>query len=175
MSLAEYREYVRSLALERDGQPIYNASVEHASVVIENLFAEARRKVDVLSGSFNVRVYGRASVVEEAKLFLASSVNNRLRIILEEDSPEARAIHPFFKACSELPRVELRVAPQDVQELYGFHFVLMDDDSYRFESDKTKASAVAAFGHQQGAENLDAIYESLWEKCNPVEVIPAQA
>ena len=173
MSLAEYRQFVHSLASKRDGQPIYNASVEHASIVIENLFSKAKRRVDVLSGIFNARVYGRAPVVEEAKLFLASSANNRLRIILEENSPEDRAIHPFFQACSELPSVELRIAPQDVQDQYGFHFALMDGDSYRFEGDKTKASAVAAFGHREGAENLDRIYEYLWNQCEPVDVIPA--
>ena len=175
MSLAEYRQYVRSLASKRDGQPIYNASVEHASIVIENLFAKAKSRVDVLSGNLNARVYGREPVVEEAKLFLASSVNNKLRIILEEDSPEDRAIHPFFKACAKSPSVELRIAPEQVQALYGFHFVLMDNDSYRFESDKTKASAVAAFGHGKGAENLDQIYDYLWNLCAPAYVIPPQA
>lgn len=174
MSLDEYRQLVRSIASKRDSQPIYNASVEHASIVIENLFAKAKRRVDVLSGNFNPRVYGRTAVVEEAKLFLASSVNNKLRVILEEDSPEDRAIHPFFQMCADSRSVQLRIASQDVQDLYGFHFVLMDNDSYRFESDKTKASAVAAFGHRKGAENLSGIYEYLWNQCEPVDITPAQ-
>jgi len=172
MNLTEYREFVRSLASKRDGEPIYNASVEHASIVIESLFANAERRVDVLSGIFNARVYGREPVIEEAKLFLALSAKNRLRIILEKDSPEDRTIHPFFKACASMPNIELRVAPQKVQDTYGFHFVLVDDDSYRFESDKTKPSAVAAFGHKEGAENLNEIYEYLWGHCERVDVIP---
>ena len=57
--------------------------------------------------------------------------------------------------------------------MYGFHFVVVDDDSYRFESDKTKPSAVAAFGHKEGAENLNEIYEYLWDQCERVNVIPA--
>ena len=174
MNLTEYRQFVRSLASKRDGEPIYNASVEHASVVVESLFANADSQVDVLSGVFNARVYGRDPVIEEAKLFLGSSAKNRLRIILEEDSPEDRTIHPFFKACSELPNIELRIVPQDLQELYGFHFVLVDDDSYRFESDKTKPSAVAAFGHKEGAANLASIYQDLWDQCEAVDIIPEQ-
>ena len=174
MGLAEYSQLVRSLALKRDGQPIYNASVEHASIVIKNLFANAQRRVDILSGRCNARVYGRGTVVEEASLFLAMSARNRVRIILEEDSPEDRAIHPLFKAFADFRSVDLRIAPQTVQDLYEFHFVLMDDDSYRFESDKTKASAVAAFGHRKGAKNLDRIYEYLWKQCEPVSIIPAQ-
>lgn len=173
MNLTEYREFVRSVASNRNGEPIYNASVEHASIVIESLFANADRRVDVLSGIFNARVYGRESVIEEAKLFLGSSAKNRLRIILEKDAPEDRMIHPFFKACGSMPNIELRVAPQKVQDMYGFHFVVVDDDSYRFESDKTKPSAVAAFGHKEGAENLNEIYEYLWDQCERVNVIPA--
>jgi hypothetical protein len=42
MNLIEYEQHVRSLASKRDGQPIFNASVEHASIVIQNLFSEAR-------------------------------------------------------------------------------------------------------------------------------------
>lgn len=175
MNLDEYRNHVESIASRRDGEPIYNASVRHASIVIENLFAEAKRRVDVLSGFLNARVYGRQMVVEEARLFLASSANNRLRIILERDSPEDREIHPFFQVCSRFSRVELRIASPSVQSLYDFHFVVMDDDSYRFESDKTKAAAIAAFGHKEGAENLGGIYNYLWDQCSPVDVIPANA
>lgn len=173
MNLPEYREFVRSLASKRDGEPIYNASVMHASIVIESLFANAERRVDVLSGILNARVYGRESVIEEAKLFLALSAKNKLRIILEQDSPEDRTIHPFFKASASMPNIELRVAPQKVQDTYGFHFVLVDNDSYRFESDKSKPSAIAAFGHKEGAENLNEIYEYLWGQCERVDVTPA--
>lgn len=172
MNLAEYRQHVRTLASKRDGQPIYNATVEHASIVVEHLFSNATRRVDILSGSFNARVYGRTTVVEEAKLFLGSSADNRLRIILEEDSPRDRLVHPFFKACREWPNLELRIASQEVKDQYGFHFVLMDDDSYRFEIDKAKPSAIAAFGHKEGAQNLAGVYEFLWDQCDPVDTVP---
>lgn len=174
MNLTEYGEFVRSLALKRAGEPTYNASVEHAAIVVKNLFSQARKSVDILSGFCNARVYGRMAVGEEARLFLALSAGNRLRVILEQDSPEDREINPFFKACSEFPNVELRIASQNVQDLYGFHFVLMDDDSYRFESDKTKPAAVAAFGDREGAKNLGGIYEGLWDQCRRVDIMPKQ-
>lgn len=170
MSLTEYREYVRRHATRRDGHPIYNNSIEHASIVIENLFLEAERSVAILTGSLNAKVYGRASVVEAAKLFLVSSAKNRLRIILESDAPDDREIHPFFRTCSELHNFAVRVASQRVQSLYDFHFVVADNDSYRFEGDKTKAAAIAAFGHVEGAQNLGGIYEYIWNQCEPVDV-----
>ena len=170
MNLIEYKEHVRSLARIRDGEPVFNASVEHAAIAIENLFSSAMAHVDILSGACNARVFGRSAVVEEARLFLASSAENRLRIILEKDVPKDRAIHPFFQMCSEFPNVDLRFASQDVQDQYGFHLIVTDNDNYRFEIDKTKTPAVAAFGDDAGAGNLVDIYEHLWNQCSPIEI-----
>ena len=170
MKLIEYQEHVRSLARIRDGEPVFNASVEHAAIAIESLFSSATAHVDILSGACNARVFGRSAVVEEARLFLASSAENRLRIILENDAPRDRAVHPFFQMCSEFPNVALRVATQDVKGQYGFHLIVTDNDNYRFEIDKTKTAAVAAFGDDAGAGNLADIYEYLWNQCAPVEI-----
>ena len=170
MDLNEYKRYVRTLAAKRDGQPFYNASMDHASVVIESLFAIANERIDVLTGSFNPRVYGREAVIEEAKLFLATSRGNRLRVILETDSETDREYHPLFRACAHFPNLEVRTAPEEVNKQYGFHCVLVDDDSYRFESDKETPSAVAAFGDPDSAARLDKAFSMIWERCTVVDV-----
>ncbi len=171
MTLEGYRQFVRSRALEHDGRPIFNESIEHASVVIENLFKSAEGRIDVLSGSLNARVYGRTEVVKEAELFLATSLKNRIRIILESDSSESRAFHPFFMTCSRFPNLETRVAPPEQQDRYGFHFVVVDEDSYRFEDDKRQPQAIGAFGDQKGAKHLRGIHSKLWDNCIPVSAI----
>ena len=170
MDLNEYKRYVRTLAANRDGQPFYNASMDHASVVIESLFAIANKRIDVLTGSFNPRVYGREAVIEEAKLFLATSRGNHLRVILEKDSAADREFHPLFRACAHFPNLEVRTAPKNVKEQYGFHCVLVDDDSYRFEGDKKTPSAVAAFGDPDSAARLDRAFSMIWDRCIPADV-----
>lgn len=175
MNLPEYRQHVRSNAAKRDGTPIYNASVEHAAIVIEYLFANAKKTVDILSGNLTARVYAHHTIIEQALLFLSSAPENKLRIILENDLPQLREIHPFFKACAGFEKVELRIAPKDLQEKYDFHFIVTDKDNYRFEFDKKKPSAIAAFGHEEGAENLAGIYDRLWERCEAADLIPQMA
>ena len=96
-NLAQYRYSLREVARERTGGVITNASVEHTSSVVETMFAEAKGEVDILTGTLSPRVYGRSTVVEEAKLFLASSYRNRLRIILEADSIKDRKNHPLLQ------------------------------------------------------------------------------
>ena len=168
--LGPYRRSLRAHARERTGEVITNASVEHASAVVETLFAEAKSEVDILTGALTPRVYGRDAVVEEAKLFLASSYRNRLRIILETDSPRDRMNHPLLKECSAFENLCLRRASPATQKLYGFHFLVADADCYRFERDKSRPNAIASFGHEEGAQNLKRIFEALWNRCDPIEI-----
>lgn len=72
--------------------------MEHVSAAIETLFSVAKSEVDILTGTLSPRVYGRQGVIEEVKLFFATSHRNRLRIILESDSPRDRKNHPLLKA-----------------------------------------------------------------------------
>ena len=58
--------------------------------------------------------------------------------------------------------------PEAIHDDFDFHFLVMDDDSYRFESDKTKHAAIAAFGDTEGADNLKDIYQYLWKKSEPL-------
>lgn len=159
----EYSYLVRTLALKRDGQPLYNASIDHASLVIENLFKSARRKIDILSGDLNPRVYGRNEVIQEAMLFLISNPEHRIRVLLEKDHADVRKMHPFFKAFSGFANMKLRIAPSELQKMYTFHFVVVDEDCYRFEGDKNLPAATVAFGDRNGARNLSGIYNYLWK------------
>ncbi len=175
-TMDEYSLLVRTLALRRDGHPLYNESIDHASIVVENLFRSARKSIDVLSGDMNPRVFGRNEVIEEANLFLISNPEHKIRVILEKDLPNARKIHPFFKKFGNLPNVELHIAPAELQARYNFHFIVVDEDCYRFENDRTLPAAVVAFGDQDGATHLGSLYDKLWSKSAQVPALPnAQA
>ena len=164
MNLQEYREFVRSQALRSEGDAFFNSSIDHASVVVENLFSIAKKEISILSGSFNPRVYGREDIIREARFFLAMSSNNRLRIILESDSEPDRTVHPFFKACCEFSNLELKVAPPELQERYNFHFIVVDDRSFRYENNEDKPAAIAVFGDREIGEQLGKMYSDLWDQ-----------
>ena len=166
MDLIQYRQHIRTLAKRRDGQPVYNESVDHAAVVVEYLFASAAESVDILTGNLNPRVYGRAAVVREAEFFLLMSPKSKIRIIMEEDPGELKERHPLLVALGGFKdRVKLRIAPDIVRRRYDFHFIVTDNDNYRFESDKKQPAAIAAFGHPQGGRNLRSQYSTIWNMC----------
>ena len=165
MDLTGYRQRIRTLARRRDGQAIYNATVEHATIVVEHLFSNAGTSVDILTGSLNPRVYGRDPVIKEAQLFLLTSQQNRIRIILEEDAEEIRMMHPLLVALKPFKNVEVKYASDDVRRHYSFHLIVTGNDHYRFEPDKTSPAAVAAFGDPNGGGNLRTVYSTIWGRC----------
>ena len=169
MSLIEYREQVQRLARKRDGEPIYNGSIEHASVIIENMFAYAKSRVSILSDNLNARAYGRDEIIEQAGLFLAGE-NHQVQILLEDASQKGLKDHPFFDKFAKNENLTVRSISPEYARNYGFHLLVMDDDSYRFESDKGSHAAIAAFGDTDGASSMRRFFDSVWTLSEPVEL-----
>ena len=161
--MESYRDRVEKLARDRDGKPIYNGSLDHAEIIVENMFAHAKSDVCILTGHLNARVYGPAPVMEQARLFL-SNPQHTVKLLIEEPEKIEWKEHPFLHEFSDNENVEIRKIPKNLQDSYDFHFLVMDDDSYRYEGDKTKYSAIAAFGDKKGAANIREIFNVLWAK-----------
>ena len=167
MALEDYRERVESLARERDGRPVFNGSLDHAEIIVETMFSHARNHVSILTGKLNARVYGTDEVREQARLFLADA-DHSVHVLMEDSDPADIKDHPFIEEFSKYTNVTFKVVPKDVQDIYDFHFLVMDDDSYRFESDKKSPTAIAAFGEKEGATNICNIFNQLWETGEPL-------
>ena len=151
-------------AARRDGKHFLNATVNHAAIVVEHLFRDAYKRVDILSHSLDARVYGRIRVIRQADEFLEKR-GRTLRILLEEDNEESRVGHPFLRCCKGFKnQVELRIVPKQVQKLYRLHLLVTDAHSYRVEMDKSKIDAVVAFGRRSNAERFGNIFNSVWNR-----------
>jgi hypothetical protein len=162
MSISDFKKKVQAAAKARNGEPLYNSSLEHAAILTEAMFQYANDEVCILSGELNARVYGRGEVVEQAKLFLADP-DHSLRVLVESSSEADREDHPFYEEFLDHDNAKFRQVPPKLREKYIFHLMVMDGDSYRFEEDKGLPSAVAAFGDTSGGENLGRIFETLWD------------
>ena len=163
-----YRSRIERLAYERTGEPVYNDSVEHAAIILHNLFLHAHRSVKILTGELNKEAYGRRTIIDAAMRFLEDD-SHEISILFENGDlsrDETLQQHPFLRAVksNNNKRVNLLQVPSDVQDRYGFHFVLIDDDSYRFEPDKAKLGAVAAFGDRAGGKHLHSLFSELWKR-----------
>ena len=163
----KYRERVRSAAEAKTGEPVYNGSLAHAAVLAETMFGYAQNEILILSGELNPRVYGRADVVEQARLFLADP-EHKVRVLVETPDSLHSENHPLMTVLGDKENAEVRAVPRDLQEKYEFHFMVMDGDSYRFEKDKREPIAIAAFGDEIGGANIKGIFDTLWSKSCPL-------
>ena len=167
----DYIERVMKAASARTGEPVFNGSIDHARVIATAMFKHARQNIDILSTSLNARVYGPEQVIDEAKLFLADK-SHCLRILLEKSPDDASGKHPFFDEFKCHSNVHVRELAAHTSEILPFHMIVADQDCYRFESDKKKVSAVAAWGNEETGSHLKNIFETLWKSAKPVKIYP---
>ena len=158
--MEEYTKRVERVARERKGEPVANGSIEHARIVIEHLFLNAKNTVSIFSGKLNPEVYGVDSVVKASETFLKGS-DRKLEIILEHGDISEDSQHLLSK-WSGFSQFKKKVLSPELCEKVGYHLIVVDDDCYRFEHDKTKSAAVAAWGDKDGARHLSNIFGLLW-------------
>lgn len=165
----KYRDAVRRAAKLMDGTPIYNASIDHAEVLVERLIGTAKKEVCILSGELHPFVYGTEQVLEKTRLLLTDPKIN-MRVLVENSSDAFRLGHPFFEAFlgNKKYNIEFGLVPDDVQDTYDFHLMVADAKSYRFEKNRNEPVAVAAFGDADGGKNLQRVFEIIWAKKEPL-------
>lgn len=157
------------LAQRRTGEPFYNGSPEHAAAIVEQLFRIATSSVCILADDLDARVYGRQEVTAVASLFLKQS-NHRLRVLVEHDTFSVK--HPLLTVIENEPNAELRKV-LDVDAPYVvYNFALADDDSYRYEPEKNKREAIAAFGDKLGTESLRRTFDVIWNRAEVIDKRP---
>lgn len=164
LHLQDYRALIWDSIRKRDGTPIPNGTLAHATILMEAFFKTAAKQIYILTGELNPRVYGTPEVVASARQFLADA-DHSLEIIFEGDFDENQtARHPLLSAIG--PGAKLKVWKLDpkFRKNVPAHFALMDTDSYRFEADKTQSSAVAAFGDKEFTSLLTTVFQALRDR-----------
>lgn len=166
----EYREKVRRLARERSGEPFFNASEDHAAIIVENMFRLADSDVSIFTSHLAPRIYARDHCVEWARIFLSDDTDHRLRIICKEGELKALKANPFFNAVRASRGLHVRALDDDAHSQIAQRFMVADEDCFRFEPDHSKCQAVAAFGSAELTSDLRRAFSGLWEASKPVNV-----
>ena len=167
MSMRAFQTCVGDYADRSNGLPIYNDSINHASIIIEELFRQAKRSIKIISGNLNTQAYGQKDIVVEA-LDSLSRGGLTIQILLEiRLSEEEYETHPLLTRIRKSRKCEIRTVPEHLSKLYSYHFLLVDDESYRFEGNKESIQAVAVFGDEPGASNLSQNFDDIWKMSNP--------
>lgn len=155
MNSLTYREMVRKYADNQVREIIPNGGLEHARVLIANLFSHAQGTVRIFSSKLHQGIYKDFEILASGKKFLSGGKDRRLEILFQEvsDITEVQD-HPFVGLCKAFSgQCDLRgVAESDKHR--ATHFVIMDEVGFRFCPDKAATAAIGTFNHPEVAENL---------------------
>lgn len=165
MNAEEYRSQIDRLIREMSGEVILNGSHAHASIIIERMFANAEREVDILSRRFDPRIYGTCEALEQAELLLGDP-DRRIRILLEDSEAINLPEHPFLVRLRQHfgQNLDVRQLPQDMRPSVTVNFAVMDEAGYRLEQEKQDSVAVASFGATAFVKRLREFFQVVWTR-----------
>lgn len=172
-----YREHIDQMIREMSGELVLNGSHHHATIILERMLANARQRVSVLASRLDERIFGVPETIEQAERFVAQP-SHELRILVEPSVVPRLATHPFFarmQGAIDVGSLQIRSLSEIASNL-PVNFTLMDDDGYRFESDKEQAIATAAFQRNDFVGRLNELFGSMWgppSKVVELKVVPA--
>lgn len=163
-----YKMMVKRLADSKSSELIPNGGTEHAEVLIENIFSHANNVVRIFSGELNARVYGSSVVIDQAKDFLQSGAGKKIKILVQElddASLQLLKMHELVKMCREINADACEIKSVDERDKeVGSHFVIMDDQGYRLEPDRSKPTGIGCFNDDKTAAQLSKIYDDMFSR-----------
>ncbi len=171
-SSEEYREAVARALNGLDDDFVFNGTVDHARVVVEEAFKAARQYVQILSNRLSAVCYGSTPVTAAALAFLALN-DSRIDILVEE--PETLLSQREFLDAIQTAggtRVRILQVPKALVGTYTFNFLTVDRRAFRFEADRTKPIAVVGGGAsaKQIAEHLSSVFDDLFSRSAPLSL-----
>ena len=153
--LGEYANDISRLASGKINSRVSNSGIEHAAIVIENLFLHSKRVVKVLCGKFSEDVYGRASVKAAIETFLSRD-GTRLEICVADTADQNSAVQSLIRKFPK--QVIFRAAGSSDAK---YHFAVGDSHAYRLETDMVRREAVVNFNEPSIAFMLDQLFETV--------------
>ena len=169
LGLEAYRETVAKALRGELSKPVFNGTVEHACVVIEQSFKVAQTSVDLLTNSLDPVCYELPEVREAMMQFVARPASKLTILIEDADAASAirRGENPLIGELRTAAdgRLDVRQVPEELVEQYDYNLLLVDKSGYRFEEVREKPIAVVAGGPKNAAirENLNRIFGVLAE------------
>ena len=165
----EYKKLVEEAANKQSKEFILNEDVIHAQVVIENLFLNAKKNINIFSGELNPEVYSSSGVVNNIKRFLEKKAN-RISILLQNGNNSKLEDNAFVKLCRGFEqKCQIKMVNEKDKNRKN-HFITVDGQAYRFEPDNKKPKAIACFNDKKFSMEIDKQFKILFGRGN---IIPA--
>jgi hypothetical protein len=159
--LIAYRSYVELMFEQRSDVMISIKNTDHAKILIETLISRSKKSLNIFCHNLCDQVYG----TWEMGARLASAANRGVKVrVLIQIEPEACDLEAIVSVLANpSSSVEFRTArKRSSAELAKYNFVVVDNISFRFETDWSKPVASACANNENLATRIAEKFEELW-------------
>lgn len=166
--MENYRKAVEYYARSGKANLMHNAGSEHALIIFENIFENAKEHIRIAAGDLcNIEVVNTEAYIAAMKTFLDRD-NTRLDIMLTHYSDEWKGFtqNSFFAFLIRTDafrdsRVRIKNAEGRVFEINDkpIHFCTADGKMYRLETDTVKRQAECNFADPDTTRKLEKSFD----------------
>lgn len=172
-NIEEYQVAVKKLAENGSTTFISNSSQEHAAVIIEEIFLNAKGTVNILCDCLNPVVYGRPAITKAATHFFEQAGNNMTIIFqLKNNGIESLHDNPLLTSLAE-HKANISLYQLNDKEKNVNHFMVsktkLGHYALRFEQNHKSHKATASFNDIKNGNSLVELFKSMVTKSVEIE------
>ncbi|MDR0658443.1 MAG: hypothetical protein LBG18_05870 [Mediterranea sp.] len=167
--MEDYKKAVEYYALKRINDLLHNEGNEHALIIFENIFKNAKKHIRIAARDLsNKQVANTCGYINAMKIFLEKK-DAKLDILLVKFNKDVTEIQEnnFFRFLFETDayknnNVRIKDSNGKCFSLKNeeVHFCTADSHMYRIEDDVIKRSARCNFGDESGTKNLEDKFDN---------------
>lgn len=162
LSLNEYAKRLDIALAEGLDFSTFNRDMMHARIVVCTALEHAGDTVLLLSNKLDPDLYAGAWFKESARGFVDRG--GRLDVLVESEIGDDHPLRHLEKEAAD--QVMINRIPDTVVGSYGFNFMVVDDNGYRFEEDRNEHKALVVFNrrtetHRRNIEALTNVFSTL--------------
>ncbi len=147
-----YEEIVKSYFKEKSETVFPNSCEDHARIIIQQIFENAKNYVDVLAHNLKKSLWDSQTITEAVQNAVARGVV--VRFAIQENVPVSESLSEWL--CANGIKIATNVASQ------GKHnFIVSDNRMFRYEDNYEEIKAVASANSPELAEILREYYNEI--------------
>ncbi len=144
---------------------LFLTQTQHISLAAQQLAAQARRRIDLLSADLHPAIYNQEPFVDAAR-YLALEVRGRLPVRLLVIDPETaiRRGHRLIELARVLSSdVQIRAVPEDWADRCD-HFLLCDQEGYCLNRHQDPGRTLVDFNSSPVTRRLRRLFDQIWQQ-----------
>lgn len=173
-----YKDFVRNLAFNNISAEFLNSDENHALIVFDNLFKIAKNYVYIFAGCLCSDVSNKPEYIKSLSDFIENK--GEVRILLNSYNPQDAMQSQIIKRIAFYisKKYDVKVYSTDRKIFFSkdeekkqIHFTVVDDKSYRIETDVKERSATCNYNNPNMALNLKSIFLEVMDSSTEIDVL----